>query len=87
MRHNPKAVQQWAATVTRHEFWDDVKVIVRARLTEDLLSAVEDSDIEQVRFQATRLLVLDDVFQTLSAIGVDTDFKREYHEVLEDDAF
>ena len=86
MEPNPKALQQWADAVFRHDYWGHVVGKTKMELVHRLLQAQSLSDIETVQLNANKLLVLNDVTNMLAGEAVDTTFERDFHEVLEDNA-
>ncbi len=86
MKPNPEALQQWAKQVFDSEYFTYVIGQTRLAAIEELTEAVRECDKEKTHLCAVKLIVLEDVATMLSSLSIDLNFKREFHEVLEDNA-
>ena len=86
MTPNAEALQQWANSVLKSDYWQFTLDTTRMMLVQELLKQQSLSDTKKVQHIANKLLVLDDVSSTMVSLAVDVNFKRKFHEVLEDDA-
>ena len=85
MRHDEKAVREWAAQVMKNPFWEDVKDYVRVQITGDLIEAAHVGDVNAIKIHSFNLASLDLVVQALSALAVDTTASRELFETIMED--